>query len=122
MISEKTLVELLKDFKALLKDEKKALIENKVDRIQEIIKEKEAYAESFDQMEIQESERETAIQLIQDIRELQETNLMLTEQALNYAGTFIDAFQKEAKKSSVTYSKKGQYQQTAGTNLLDQSL
>ncbi|WP_028273277.1 flagellar export chaperone FlgN [Atopococcus tabaci] len=118
----RTLPELLESFKAVLLKEKEALIQNDGEAVQAIVKEKEAYVEALNQAEWNDEEKDTVRQLAMDIRELQETNLLLTKQAMKYTDTFLQAFQKEAKKKPITYSKRGSYEQNSSAGLLDQSL
>ena len=116
------MLSILKDFKALLEKEKKILINNDGEQLQEIVKEKEQYLKYFDTGEIPENDQEAARQMIQEIQNLQETNLTLTKQAMSFGQTVLDALQKNSGKQPVTYSKKGKDDGTKGPGLLDQSL
>lgn len=121
-IETRTLPELLESFKSVLLKEKDALIQNDGEAVQAIVKEKEAYVEALNQAEWDDTEKDTVRQLAMDVRELQETNSLLTKQAMKYTETFLQAFQKEAQKKPVTYSKKGGYEKNSSAGLLDQSL
>jgi len=121
LMEQESVVKLLKNLKKILIVEKDALIQNKGDIIEEIVQKKETMLEKMETAEINEKDQEDILGLISEIKELQETNAMLTQQAMNYANTFIAAFQKEAQKQA-TYSKEGQYEKKQSTGLLDQSL
>lgn len=120
-MARESLISTLEDLKELLLKEKEALIQNKGQIIEEIVRRKGQIIEEVDAAEIQDEDRDEMLVLIREIKELQKTNAMLTEQAMDYANTFVSAFQKEAKKQS-TYSKEGQYETKQSTGILDQSL
>lgn len=120
MVTE-SLMEILNELKEVLLEEKNALIQNENNKIQEIVGEKEALIEALEQAEVAEENKEEVRIRVYEIQELQKTNAMLTEQAMNYASVFISAFQKEAQKNT-TYSKEGSYEKAESSKLLDQSL
>lgn len=120
-MTRESLITILEDLKTLLLEEKEALIQNKGQIIEEIVRKKGQIIEEVDAAEIADQDRDEMLVLIREIKELQETNAMLTEQALNYANTFVSAFQNEAQKQT-TYSKEGQYEKKQSTGILDQSL
>lgn len=120
MIQE-SLIEILKQLKAILLEEKEALIKNESKVILDLVSKKETLIGQLENTEAEKNQKEEVRKLIAEIQELQETNAMLTQQAMNYANTFIDAFQKEAQKSS-TYSKEGSLKNSKNSGILDQSL
>lgn len=121
-MDEKSILTILEEFKAILNEEKELLIHNDGKRLEEIVAQKETYIEAFEQAEITDSEKETAKKLITDIQNLQETNLTLTKQAINFGNTVIEGLQKNRMKKPVTYSKKGNDKKVKGSGFLDQSL
>lgn len=116
-----SVIEILKQLKKILLEEKEALIKNEGKVIQELVTKKEVLIEMFEKVEINNDDKDEIRHLVTEIQSLQETNAILTQQAMNYASTFINAFQKEAQKSS-TYSKEGNLNVSKNTSLLDQSL
>lgn len=116
---EKNLEKLYK----ILQIENKALINDDSEKLEEIVAAKQEIAkelELYDVSELDVGNQEIKF-LVQKARDLQETNLVLTKQAMNYADTFISAFQKEAKKN-ITYSEKGKEKETGCSGLLNRSL
>jgi len=122
MKKETNMLPLLEEFHALLVKEKEALIKNNGEEIQQIVKEKETFVVALEKAYVPEEQVNLLVPLLEEIRQLQETNLLLTQQSLEFVGQFIESIQKEAQKQSKTYSKKGGYQKTQETAFLDQSL
>src|SRR5690554_6732865 len=120
-MGQESLLEILKQLKDILLEEKEALIKNESKVIQELVNQKIALIEALENADAEEADTEEVRPLVTEIQTLQKTNAMLTEQAMNYTNTFIDAFQKEAQKSS-TYSKEGSLKNSKNTGILDQSL
>lgn len=120
-MAQESLISILENLKDILLDEKEALIQNKGEIIEEIVHKKELILTEVEEAKIDDENREQLVLLVVEIKELQETNAMLTQQAMEYANTFISAFQKEAQKKS-TYSKEGGYETNKSTGILDQSL
>ncbi len=116
-----SLTETLQELKSILLEEKEALIKNEGQLIQEIVSKKEALAERLEEAEVADEEKAEVRELVLEIKNLQETNAMLTKQAIQYTETFVSAFQKVAQKSS-TYSKEGNLEKSNRSGLLDQSL
>ena len=112
----------LEDLKAVLLKEKTILINNDGEKLPGIVQEKEdilvsLWAFSADDFVDDEAFRT----LSRDIKSLQETNLMLTEQSMRYTETILTHIKKTANKNN-TYSKKGTFAQPKKSALLDQSL
>lgn len=107
----------------ILQTENKVLINDEGEKLEEIVEMKQHLAKEFESYDLNEIDQENTetISLIEKTRNLQETNLVLTKQAMNYTDTFISAFQKEAKKS-VTYSEKGNKKEEGSSGLLNRSL
>lgn len=106
----------------ILQSEKDALIQNDGKQVEKLLVMKEDFVKDFEQHaeDIAVPMDKEILVLVQEIKELQETNLILTKQAMNYAETFISAFQKAAQKD-ITYSDKA----TTGngkSSILNQSL
>ncbi|WP_208560886.1 flagellar export chaperone FlgN [Marinilactibacillus kalidii] len=119
----KTTIVLTKmsDLKTLLLEERAVLIHNDGERLLELVSEKEALMlelASFDENEINIDE---LVEAAKEIKELQETNIMLTEQSLSFTEQLISNIQKNVTKKN-TYSKKGTFEKSGQTAFLDQSL
>jgi len=118
---QESILDTLKTLKEILTEEKKALIKNENQKIQQFVSKKEELIEELEAAEIEDKDREEIRHLVDEIRELQKTNAMLTQQAMNYAEVFLSALQKETQKKT-TYSKEGSFEKTENSSLLDQSL
>lgn len=116
-----SVVTLLNELKTLLLEEKEMLIRQESSKIQEIIAKKESFAEQLDGVEVEELNKEAVHNLVKEVKELQETNKMLTKQAINYTEVFLTALQKEVQKDT-TYSKKGEVKKSGSSGILDRSL
>lgn len=115
------LLDTLNELKGILLEEKEVLINNESKKLQNIVSKKEAIIEQLEMVETDTADKEDIQILVDEIQELQKTNAMLTQQAMNYVDVFLSAFQKEAQKNS-TYSKEGSFKQTENSSILDQSL
>lgn len=107
----------------ILQTENVALINNKGEEIEKIVEIKEQLAKELEAHNINEIDQvdEETLSLIKEIINLQETNLMLTQQAMSYTNTFLSALQKEAQKN-ITYSEKGNTKEDGSSGLLNRSL
>ena len=95
------------------------IVKNKDDVLKLILDEKNR--ESFDDID-DESAAEVR-SLLFEIREIQETNFMLTKQALDYSQQVIGIVQAGIKASSQTYGKKGYVNSNASAKTtLDKSI
>lgn len=115
------LLDTLNELKDILLEEKEVLINNESKKLQNIVSKKEAIIGQLETVETDTVDKEELQVLVDEIQRLQETNAMLTQQAMNYVDVFLSAFQKEAQKNS-TYSKEGSFKQTENSSILDQSL
>ncbi|MDN6291013.1 MAG: flagellar protein FlgN [Tetragenococcus koreensis] len=107
--------------KMVLLDEKEVLIQNRGSELVEIIQKKEdslLKLAAFDQEDVEMDKLDV---LSREIKQLQETNLVLTEQAMQYTETMMTYIKKAANQNK-TYSKKGTYDDAKQSALLDQSL
>lgn len=115
-------IDFLKQFIALLEREKEALIHNQGATIQSIVGEKQGFIEWFPTFDFQQESDNEVEALVYTIRHLQETNLLLTKQALNYQNAVMEALSKSVNKAGKTYSKSGQQTGSTQANILNQSL
>lgn len=115
-------IDFLKQFIALLEREKEALIHNEGATIQSIVAEKHVFIEWFPTFNFQQEADNEVEALVDTIRHLQETNLLLTKQALDYQEAVMEALSKGVKKAGKTYSKSGQQTGLTQASILNQSL
>ncbi|SEK21409.1 FlgN protein [Carnobacterium iners] len=115
-------IEILKKFKTVLLAEKKALIKNDSAKVIAVIAEKETFMEVLPTLDAKELNKEDLSGIVEEIKQLQETNLLLTKQALQYQGKMMEAITDSAKTSGSTYSKNGQYSAEKQSSIIDQSL
>ena len=113
----------LEELYEILQTENAVLINDEGEKMEEIVEIKQNLAKAFEAYDINEIDQDDQeiISLIKKTRNLQETNLVLTKQAMSYTDTFISAFQKEAKKN-ITYSDKGNEKEDGSSGLLNRSL
>lgn len=112
---------LMEQLKDLLVTEKQVLISNEGAKLIEIIQQKEDIMlklAAFDQENVEMDKFDV---LSREIKQLQETNLTLTEQSMQFAETMMTYIKKAANQNK-TYSKKGTYEDSKKSTLLDQSL
>ncbi len=106
----------------ILEEETQALVDNDGGRISEILDEKMEIIENIDKFQGQNFREDAEIvELIGKIDDLQETNLMLTQQALNYNETFLKIVTEAMEEKSTTYSASGDVGKTT-SSLIDRSI
>lgn len=123
IMTNESLKKHLEKLYELLETENAALINDEGEKMEAIVESKQELAKAFEAYDLEEinQEDEETISLIKKTRNLQETNLVLTKQAMSYTDTFISAFQKEAQKN-ITYSEKGNKKEDGSSGLLNRSL
>ena len=120
-MSKNLLKNNLKEIFVLLKEEKRALIENEGFKIQDIVDKKTVLFEKITQFKGQITEDDwDIIALKKEIDSLQELNLLLTRQALSYQYGILESISENIKKVSTLYSKKGEYGEGESINLINQ--
>ncbi len=119
MDQEKELQSLLKKYLRLLKKERRALIEDEGHLIEGIVKEKQAFSKLLS--EYQTTNNEDTTLLIRQVRALQTTNLLLTEQALSYQESLLGAVSQSVQQSNGTYSRSGNVDKQTDSSLMNQS-
>ncbi|WP_313468934.1 flagellar motor switch protein [Carnobacterium sp.] len=122
MNAQQEVFETLKEFKKVLLAEKTALIENDSTKVVELVEKKQGFLEKLPKLNPAGLKKEELSGIVEEIKQLQQTNLLLTKQALQYQETIMEAITKGVKKSSTTYSKKGNYTAAEQASLIDQSL
>jgi hypothetical protein len=113
----------------LLEEEKEALIHNDASKISELVEKKNEYVEvlspyslSQNDVMLTEGEKSQLVKLVEEINSVQETNLLLTKQALSYQNSLLEAISKNIQNTSNTYSAKGDYQKSNNIGLIDQEV
>lgn len=112
---------LMNELKDLMEREKHVLIENDGAQLFEILEEKDSIIEKLTTFDDENVELEKLSDLSREIKELQETNLMLTEQSMAYTEVILNNIQKNAQKKNA-YSKKGTIEKSDRPTFLDESL
>jgi len=107
-------------FVQLLESEREALLENRGERVATIVEEKQTFLHTMAAVDLKTVDSSILKPLIETIRQLQETNLILTKQTLHYHKVVLDAL-GEGKKTGKTYSKQGTPTSSSQANLLNQS-
>lgn len=116
------LLDTLNGLKMLLEKEKKALIKNDGSTVQNIVLEKESIAKRLSNFEnVDPLNNEKIKKIVKEIKELQETNLLLTKQALSFQLGIMDSILESVKSNSNTYSEKGTYDKNKGASFIDKS-
>lgn len=122
MSQQKNVFNLLTEFVDLLKNEKEALIHNKAEKVVEIVTQKQTFLEVLETLTPDSFDDASLKEPLAEIKQLQETNLMLTKTALQFQETILKAITKTVKSSGNTYSKKGYYKGNEQATLINQSL
>ena len=113
----------LKSTIKLLQEEKQCLIHSDGNKIPEIVELKNKLVEKlseFKGLDIENNKK--AMTLIEEINSLQETNLLLTKQALAFQNTLLESIAKNVQSMSNTYSAKGNYESNSPISLVNQSV
>ena len=114
---------VLRKLKNLLYEEKEALLKNDGHKIAEIVELKSDLIEELKKLNgIDVSSSESVLELVKEIDSIQETNLLLTKQAIGYQEMLIESIAKNVNNLSNTYSPKGGYKAENNVNFIDQSI
>lgn len=106
----------------ILEEETQALVDSDGARISEILDEKMKIMENIDKFQGQNFSQDAEIvAIIGKIDDLQETNLMLTQQALSYNETFLKIVSEGMEEKATTYSASGDMGKTT-SSLIDRSI
>ena len=118
--TEQVLAKML-ELKNLLIEERTVLIQHNGERLVELVQSKEVIMTALSAFDEADIDIDQLIDTTKEIKELQETNLMLTEQSLSFTEQLVSNIQKNVTKKN-TYSKKGTFERTGQTAFIDQSL
>lgn len=124
MSTFKKLKNILKELMDILKEEKEALINNDSSAVAGLVERKIEIVSILENQSKETVETdEEILKLVGAIKELQETNLLLTKQALKFQENLIESIAENIKAVAETYSQKGEYKkQTQNINLVDQKV
>lgn len=122
-MNKKILKSHLEKLSKILKEEKEALIKNDGTKVQEIVDKKTILVEKIEEYKggISKEDKEI-IAIKEEIDSLQELNLLLTKQALNYQKSLLESIASNVKKVSNTYSNRGEYGKSESINLVNQKV
>lgn len=113
---------LLMALKETLKREKEALMANDSMGFEAIVTEKQAFLLQLEEASFEGCSRVAIEKEANEIKELQECNVLLTKQAISYHDSILDALTDGMEKKSRTYSKKGQLSPAKNAGLFNQSV
>lgn len=113
--------DLLNQLKNVLEKEKTVLIENDGAKLPKIIQDKEDIMITLSTFNEGDVEVDKLSVISREVKNLQETNLVLTKQSISFTETMLEHIKKAAKQNN-TYSKKGTFDDSKKSTLLDQSL
>lgn len=124
MSTFKKLKNILKELMDILKEEKEALINNDSSAVAGLVERKIEIVSILENQSKEAVETdEEILKLVGAIKEIQETNLLLTKQALKFQENLIESIAENIKAVAETYSQKGEYKkQTQNINLVDQKV
>lgn len=122
MSKKTTALNTLIQFKTVLMDEKNALIKNDSAKVKALVEEKQTFLDRLPTLTTEGLKKEDLIGVVEEIKNLQQTNLVLTQQVISYQEMMMKAIATGVKKGSSTYSKRGDYSAAQQANLIDQSL
>lgn len=114
---------VLKDMVRVLNKEKQVLIRNDAMALTDIVEKKNDLIrkiESFREMDF--SGNQEIRKLVAEIDTLQETNMLLTRQALSYHDAILKSLSKNNTSKYNTYSAKGQMGSQKEVSIVDQSV
>ncbi len=116
------LYESLGSLLELLEEETQALVDSDGPRVSEILDEKMEIMTDIDKFQGQNFRDDAEIvAIIGKIDDLQETNLMLTQQALNHNEAFLKIVAEAMEEKVTTYSASGDVGKTT-SSLIDRSI
>lgn len=118
------LIDDLESLIRVLEMETEALVEGDREKLELAIEEKFRFVKKLEQIStmFDIEDDDYARQLVAKIDSLQETNLMLVQQAYNHNEVILEAIKYSLKGQPNTYSKTGTYEKENQTNLIDKSL
>lgn len=121
MTRTEQVLSLMNKLKECLVEERTVLINHDGERLLELVNEKEEIMNALAQFDEADIEIEQLNKVATEIKALQETNVLLTEQSISFTEQLVSNIQKNATKKN-TYSKKGTFEKTGQTTFVDQSL
>ena len=123
MMAEKELNNHLKIIYNLLIKERVALINNDVEKISEIVEQKNEQIEELKKYKgVGIKNFKEVANLIEEINSMQELNLLLTNQALSYQNALLESISHSVNNIINTYSSNGKYETKNNMSIIDQSV
>lgn len=122
METEQNGLSLLLALKEALKREKEALMANDSAAFDSIVSEKQLFLVQLEEATFEGCNRVAVEKQVNEIKELQECNVLLTRQAISYHDSILTALSDGMEKSSRTYSRKGQLSPSKNAGLFNQSV
>ena len=122
MAKQATVLDTLMQFKTVLVEEQQALIKNDSANVKTIVEKKQIFLDILPTLSTEGLEKSDLSQVVEDIKNVQQTNLTLMQQSIHYQETVMEAITKWVTKGGSTYSKQGDYGAAQQVNIIDQSL
>jgi len=123
MSSSKKLAAVLRELIKVLGDEKQVLIKSDAAALASIVEKKNGLAAKIDEFKGTDFSGDNELKALADqIGLLQETNLLLTRQALSYQEQILKALANNNTSRYSTYSSKGQIYGQKEVSIVDQSV
>lgn len=121
MSSSARLKDVLKALLFLLEEEKRILIRNEAEKLADLVLKKEELAGMLETLKEAIPTAEE-LSLLQSVKILQETNFLLTRQALSFQEKLLSAVSRSNTSKYNTYSAQGSLQMTKEISIIDQSV
>jgi chlorite dismutase len=123
MSSQKKLSAVLRELLKVLEEEKQVLIKSDAAALAQIVEKKNVLAGRIGEFKGMDFSGDSELKdLAEQIGLLQETNLLLTKQALSYQEQILKALAKNNTSRYSTYSSKGQMNGQKEVSIVDQSV
>lgn len=123
MSENQEVYELLCGLKVLLQSEKSSLIDHNVEKLDDIVEKKHALAQRLEDTKGKTFQEEEKIRdLVREIRILQETNLMLTKQAMGFQNVVFRALGEGKNSKYKTYDAIGKISGKSDASIIDHSV
>lgn len=122
MSEAKKLISILEKLSRVLDNEKEALVKNDVSALSAIVEKKKELINAIEEnKEEYPYENEETRKIIHKILEKQETNMLLTNQAIEFQNQLLGIFARSSIQQHNTYSSKGTLC-SAEINIVDQKI
>ena len=117
------LLKLLDNMVQILEKEKSMLLENRGEELEAIVEEKTRFLTLLEEYKGKDfSKDKIVVEKIEEIHELQKTNLLLINQGMDFFNQFFEIVQDAVKDQTAGYSVDGKILVKNNANIIDQSI